>query len=136
MVASSLEKPSEKPSVQINSIDELKRELNLELTKKEQESLQVDFKPFELAKEKAEEVQKKISEQSEEKLKTLRELVSPARETKKTAEKAENGLIKEITQKGGQLLEKGKTLVKGSVEMVTKTVKEFTDMPPWKRWLV
>ena len=52
MVASSLEKPSEKPSVQINSIDELKRELNLELTKKVQESRQVEFKPYEMAKEK------------------------------------------------------------------------------------
>ena len=94
----SIEKIHEK-ALHIGSISDLKRELKVDLTQKEEASLEKDFKPFELAESKAEEVQKKIEEQSEEKLKTLKELVSTSKEVKGVAIEKQTGLIGEIEGK-------------------------------------
>lgn len=94
----SIEKIHEK-ALHIGSISDLKRELKVDLTQKEEASLEKDFKPFELAESKAVEVQKKIEEQSEEKLKTLKELVSTSKEIKGVAMEKQTGLIGEIEGK-------------------------------------
>lgn len=82
--------------LQINSVSDLKHELKLDLTQKEEEIITNEFRPFELAQEKSKEIQRRINEQSEEKLNILRELVNPARDVKAISEKKESDLASEI----------------------------------------
>lgn len=139
----------EKPKILIQTPDDFEKKLNIQLTMKEKKEISVDFKPFEVAHEDVLKVQEMVNRQAHEKVKTLRELAKTAKETKEASEKAREGLavnletkeeknwlLNTLKGKGEQALEKGKEIIVGGIEWSKEKIKEFTDMPPWKRWLI
>lgn len=94
MVTSTLEKLQEK--IRIESLDDFREKLKIELTFAEKKDLAVDFTPFEVTPEEVLKVQEKITRQAHEKVKTLRDLAQASKETKETSEKAREGLLENI----------------------------------------
>ena len=84
MATTTLEKPQE--NVRIDSLDDFRKKLQIELTIQEKKELEIDFKPFEIAHEEVLKVQEKINKQTHEKVKTLRELAQSTKETKENSD--------------------------------------------------